>query len=82
MPKFIDVHSGFVGITQDQLSAAHQRDLDIQAAEGVTFTNAWLDPVSGKAFCLSEGPDKEAVQRVHEKAGHPAEAIYEVPVEA
>lgn len=81
MPKFIDVHSGFVGITQDQLSAAHQRDLDIQAAEGVSFTNAWLDPVSGKAFCLSEGPDKEAVQRVHEQAGHPAEAIYEVPVE-
>ena len=47
----------------------------------MTFTNAWLDPVSGKAFCLSEGPDKEAVQRVHEQAGHPAEAIYEVPVE-
>jgi len=41
MPKFIDVHSGFVGITQDQLSAAH----------------------------------------LHEKAGHPAEEIYEVPVE-
>jgi hypothetical protein len=81
MPKFIDVHSGFVGITQDQLAAAHQADLDIQAAEGVTFTNAWLDPVSGKAFCLSEGPDAAAVQRVHEKAGHPAEEIYEVPVE-
>jgi hypothetical protein len=81
MPKFIDVHSGFTGVTQDQLEAAHQADLGIQAAEGVSFTNAWLDPVSGKAFCLSEGPSKEAVQRVHEKAGHPAEEIYEVPVE-
>jgi hypothetical protein len=32
-------------------------------------------------FCLSTGPSKEAVQRVHDKAGHPADEIYELPVE-
>jgi Protein of unknown function (DUF4242) len=32
-------------------------------------------------FCLSTGPSKEAVQRVREKAGHPADEIYELPVE-
>jgi hypothetical protein len=32
-------------------------------------------------FCLSTGPSKEAVRRVHEKAGHPADEIYELPVE-
>ena len=32
-------------------------------------------------FCLSTGPSKEAVQRAHEKAGHPADEIYELPVE-
>ena len=81
MAKFIDVHSGFVGVTEEQLRAAHEHDLAVEAAEGVHFERAWLDPASGKVFCLSSGPSKEAVLRVHEKAGHPAEEIYEVPVE-
>jgi hypothetical protein len=42
---------------------------------------AWLDPDNGKVFCLATGPSKDAVQRVHQKAGHPAAEIYEVPVE-
>ena len=81
MPKFMDVHSGFVGVTAEQLLEAHQRDLAIEAEEGVHFEHAWLDPESGKAFCLSTGPDKESVLRVHERAGHPTNEIYEVPVE-
>jgi hypothetical protein len=44
MAKFMDVHSGFTGVTEDQLREAHQRDLDIEAAEGVHFERAWLDP--------------------------------------
>jgi Nickel responsive protein SCO4226-like len=81
MATFMDVHSGFTGVTEDQLRDAHQRDLDIEAAEGVHFERAWLDPESGKVFCLSTGPSKEAVRRVHEKAGHPADEVYELPVE-
>jgi hypothetical protein len=81
MAKFMDLHSGFTGVTEDQLREAHQRDLDVEAAEGVHFERAWLDPESGTVFCLSTGPSKEAVQRVHEKAGHPADEIYELPVE-
>jgi hypothetical protein len=45
------------------------------------FEHAWLDPDSGKVFCLSSGPSKEAVLRIHEKAGHPTSEIYELPVE-
>ena len=71
----MDLHSGFTGVTEDQLREAHQRDLDVEAAEGVHFERAWLDPESGKVFCLSTGPSKEAVQRVHEKAGHPADKL-------
>ena len=82
MAKFMDVHSGFTGVTEGQLREAHERDLELEAAYGVHFERAWLDPDSGKVFCLSSGPSKEAVQRVHEKAGHPADEIYEVPVEA
>jgi hypothetical protein len=81
MAKFMDVHSGFVGVTADQLREAHQRDLEVEGAEGVHFERAWLDPETGKVFCLSSGPSKEAVLRVHEKAGHPTEEIYELPVE-
>jgi len=79
--KFMDVHSGFVGVTEDQLREAHQCDLAIEGAEGVHFERAWLDPASGKVFCLSSGPSREAVLRVHEKAGHPTEEIYELSVE-
>lgn len=82
MAKFMDVHNGFVGVTEHQLREAHERDLAAEAAEGVRFEHAWLDPASGKAFCLSSGPSKEAVRRVHERAGHPPAEIYELSAEA
>ena len=81
MAKFMDVHSGFVGVTEAQLREAHELDLAIEGTEGVHFERAWLDPESGKVFCLSSGPSKEAVLRVHDKAGHPTEEIYELSVE-
>ncbi len=81
MTRFMDVHDGFVGVTKEQLSAAHDADLAIEAEEGVHFERAWLDPESGKVFCLSTGPSKEAVMRIHERAGHPTTEVYELPVE-
>ena len=81
MPKFMDVHRGFEGVTAEQLQAAHEADLKIQAEEGVDFERAWLDPKSGLVFCLSTGPSAEAVQRVHERAGHPADEVHQVDIE-
>ncbi|MEV6299047.1 SCO4226 family nickel-binding protein [Actinoplanes sp. NPDC051861] len=81
MAKFMDVHEGFVGVTQEQLDAAHDADLKIEAEEGVHFERAWLDPESGKAFCLSTAPSKEAVMRIHERAGHPTTEVYEIASE-
>ena len=81
MAKFMDVHSGFVGVTATELKAAHNADLAIEGEEGVHFERAWLDPESGKAFCLSSGPSKEAIQRIHERAGHPTVEVYELTVE-
>ncbi len=80
MATFIDVHDGFVGVTQDQFEAAHRQDLEIQSEEGVSFDRAWLDPVTGRAFCLVTGPSKAAVIRIHERAGHPASEVYELPI--
>jgi len=81
MAKFMDVHSGFFGVTQEQLRDAHNRDLAIQDDEGVVYERARLDPESGKVFCLATGPSREAVMRIHERAGHPTAEVYELPVE-
>ncbi len=81
MATFMDVHSGFIGVTAEQLREAHHRDLELEGEEGVHFARAWLDPELGKVFCLSTGPSKEAVMRIHERAGHPTAEIYEVSVE-
>jgi hypothetical protein len=81
MAKFMDVHSGFIGVTPQQLKEAHERDLAIQADEGVRFERAWLDPERGKVFCMATGPNREAVLRIHERAGHPTREIYELAVE-
>jgi len=81
MATFMDVHSGFVGVTKEQLKEAHERDLAIEKDEGVHFERAWLDPESGKVFCLATGPSREAVMRIHERAGHPTPEVYELPIE-
>lgn len=82
MTEFMDVHRGMNDITPEQLMEAHQADLDIQDTEGVDFKHAWADPVTGVVFCLSEAPSADAVKRIHEKAGHPTDEVYPVPVQA
>jgi len=81
MPTYMDVHDGFVGVNQEQFDEAHRRDVALQDEEGVSYDHAWLDPETGKAFCLVTGPNKEAVIRVHEKAGHPASQVYELSIQ-
>ncbi len=80
MPKFMDVHHGMTGITEEQLKIAHGADLAIQDDENVRFEQAWADPESGVVYCLSEAPSKEAVQRIHERTGHPADEVHAVPL--
>ncbi len=81
MATFMDVHSGFIGVTAEQLREAHERDLAIEGDEGVHFERAWLDPESGKVFCLATGPSREAVMRIHERAGHPTAEVYALAIE-
>ena len=78
MPEFMDIHDGFHGVSQEQVAQAHARDLAVEAEEGVHFKRWWADPVSGKVFCLSEGPSRDSVMRVHAKAGHPTDQIWEL----
>ena len=81
MARYMDVHHGFEGVTGQQLAEAHQADLDIEGAEGVHFESTWLDAELGKVFCLSTGPSKEAIMRIHERAGHPVTEVYELTAE-
>lgn len=81
MATFMDVHDGFFGVSAEQLAEAHSRDLEIENEEGVHYERAWLDSASGKVFCLATGPSREAVMRVHERAGHPTPDVYEITAE-
>lgn len=81
MSKFIDIHTGMKGIDKAKLTDDHKKDTQIESSEGVKFLKVWADPTSGKVFCLSEAPNKDAVLRVHKKAGHATDEIYEVPIE-
>jgi hypothetical protein len=80
MAKFMDVHHSMKGITKEQLLEAHNADLAIEGDESVHFERAWADPESGLVYCLSEAPSAEAVQRIHERAGHKADEIHPVPL--
>lgn len=81
MATFMDVHEGFFGVTGEQLAEAHQRDVEIQREEGVEYVRAWLDPEAGKVFCLATGPSREAVMRIHERAGHPTPQVFTITAE-
>ena len=49
---------------------------------GIRWIYSFLAADKKKTYCLYEAPSAEAVQRIHERAGHPADEIYEVPVQA
>jgi hypothetical protein len=51
----------------------------VQGKYGVRYLKYWYDPVTGKVFCLSEGPSREAVMAVHREAhGIVADEYHEV----
>lgn len=79
MPRFIDVHHNVKGITLEQVAEAHAKDLAVQGKHGVSFLKYWYDEATGKIFCLSEAPSKEAAIATHREAhGVMADEIFEV----
>lgn len=82
MPEFMDVHHGMKDITPQGLREAHKADVAIQEDEDVIFKRSWADPESGNVWCLSEAPNAEAVNKIHERTGHPAAEVFPVPVQA
>jgi hypothetical protein len=79
MPLFMDVHHDLSHLTPEALAAGHQKDLAVQDKYGVKYLKYWYDPVTGRVFCLSMAPSREAALAVHREAhGVEADEIYEV----
>jgi hypothetical protein len=79
VPLFIDIHHKVEGLTPEAVTTAHQQDLAVQARFGVRFIRYWYDEATGKIFCLSEAPDREAITSTHRAAhGLLADEIVEV----
>ena len=80
MPRFMDVHLAIdTGLTPAEVDALHQRDLAVQHKHGVRFIKYWYDPVTGRGFCLSEAPSRDAIAATHQEAhGITFDEIFEV----
>jgi hypothetical protein len=79
MPRFLDIHVVAPGATLEALAEAHAKDLAVQPAYGVRYLRYWYDAATGRVFCLSDAPDKEAALAVHREAhGLMPDEIFEV----
>ena len=80
MPRFLDIHVVAPSdVNAEALAQAHAKDLAVQGKYGVRYLKYWYDAATGKVFCLSEAPSKEAGAAAHGEAhGLLADEIWEV----
>jgi class 3 adenylate cyclase len=68
MPIFMDLHDDLGDVTEEDIMAAHQRDLQLQDKHGVQFLTYWFNSPDGHAFCLVSAPTKEAAIACHKES--------------
>jgi class 3 adenylate cyclase len=82
MPMYIDRHD-VPGVSPQELADAHVLDVGVQDEYDVRYHTYWFDEDNGAIFCLAEGPSKDAVEAVHQKAhGLLASSILELDANA
>ena len=64
----MDVHAGLGDATEEDVAAAHQRDLEVQGKYGVRFLTYWLNNPDGRAYCLVEAPSQDQAVACHKEA--------------
>lgn len=64
----MDVHQDLGDATEEDIKAAHRRDLEIQDQYGVQFLTFWFNSPGEQAFCLVDSPTKDAVIAAHKHA--------------
>jgi Nickel responsive protein SCO4226-like len=79
MPWYLDSHTVPDGVTLEDITEAHARDLAVQAKHGVKYIKYWYDAARGRVFCLAFAPTLEAALAVHQEAnGIQPDDIFEV----
>jgi hypothetical protein len=78
MPKFLDSHT-LGNVTEEQLRHAQNMPKD---EHGIIHNNIMYNKDENKGFCLLEAPNKEAVQKHHEKLGMKCDWVMEVKTTA
>ena len=78
MPIYMDLHL-VPGITAKMAAEAHFEDHNVQDDFGCKCLTYWIDEDKERAFCLIDAPNKEAINRMHNKAyGGKPDLIIEV----
>ena len=79
MPLYMDRHRAPADMTAEQLAAAHDLDLSVQAKYDVHYLTYWYDRSNGGIFCLVQAPSADTAVKVHLEAhGLAPEEIIEV----
>lgn len=67
MSIFMDLHI-IPGVTAKAAAEAHRQDLLFQEEYNCNCMTYWVDEEKGRAFCLIEAPNAEAVKELHNNA--------------
>ena len=78
MPTFLDTHD-MGNATEEQLQQAQNAPKD---EFGVTHKNILYNVEEDKVFCILDAPNKEAVEKTHQKFGMKCNWITEVKTTA
>ena len=79
MPIYMDRHDVSETVTAENVAQLHQEDIKIQEQFGCRGLTYWFDNKRKTAFCLIEAPDRNSIQKMHNKAhGQVPNSIIEV----
>ncbi len=80
MPRFLDMYVvSPEEVTPEIVAELHKQDVSVQDKHGVRYVKYWYDAATGRVFCLSDAPSKEAALAVHREAhGQMPDDIFEV----
>lgn len=78
MPKFLDAHR-MGNLTEEQLKQAQNAPSD---EFGIKHENVLYNKDENKLYCLLDAPNKEAVEKHHQKLGLKCDWITEVKTTA
>jgi len=83
MPRYMierTFPTGLVVPMDDNGRAAMRKVVDVNAEQGVTWVQSFVNEDKTKTFCVYDGPTPEAIRSVAERNGLPVDSITAVSV--